>query len=267
VTAFNAFAKRWLTFLGKEIWIESRYPVPLFQNLIISPLVTALPLFLVFKKYLAIPGSEISGWHAGNVETQIGVGLLCHFCLNSGCYLLFNRLIGEWHHNTLGLLWFSPRPRFLSLLLPAVMDGLRAMLFSILILGVFFSSRVEAWEDLLILLVLGLFFLLGSFFGVFRFVQHVLNPRGPDFGNLVYLFLLFTSGIYLPIGVLPSALAELSRLNPFFYGKQFIVRLIEHEFSVAALAEFLVSPIFLGAALWLLLQIVEEALGERCVKS
>ncbi len=257
----------WWVFFRKELRVESRYSMPLIQNLLIGPMVSALPLFLIYRKMFANPQTVVSGWSGQNYKAEIWVGVVCHFCLNSGTYVLFNRLVTEWIQNTYALLWLSPRPRLISLMTLSLNDVFRVVLFSLGMSLLFLYHRVTVLVFLVIFAHFIGIFLFGSALGAIRFFHRQQFPASLDFVNFFCLGLIFTSGFYFPVGVLPSFLPLLAKFNPLFYGKVALLSLIRGEFSVLGCFFFWSAVVSAWGLVFLCLAVNEAELTEKCVKN
>ncbi len=254
-------------FFKKELALESRYAVPLLQSLFISPMVTALPLFFVYRSVFVNSQHQVAGWNGSNYLAQIGVGLICHFCLNSGSYVLFNRILAEWHHHTFALLWFSPLPRLANLLSLSLPDIFRSAFFAGGVTALLFWRQTSPAGLLGASFLFLLFFLFGAALGILRFFQHLLFPAALDFVNFFYLGLLFTSGLYFPVGVLPAPFNSLAASNPLFHGKVAILALLHGNSALASGILFLAPLTFIWCVVCLVSTFYGARINEACLKN
>lgn len=252
--------------LRKEVALDSRYPVPLLQSLVISPLVTAVPLLLVYRNVFS-SSMQIGGWNENNYLTHIGVGLVCHFCLNSGSYVFYNRLLAEWFQHTFALLWFSPLPRLFNIVAVSFSDLLRALVLSSILLTTVAFGKLGWLSVVGAFGAFSLFFFFGVGLGILRFFQQLVLPASPDLVNLFYLGMLFTSGLYFPVRVLPDFLHPVAQLNPILHGKAAILALLNGASVGSSALGFLGPFLLLWSGIAVFTWWASPQITERCLKN
>ncbi len=229
--------RAWFIFLRKELAVEGRHGMPIIQSLILTPLISALPLFLIYRRTYAQDNLAAS-WNGHSYQSEMWVGFVCHFCLNSGCYVFFNRLMSEWSQNTFALLWFAPRHRLMSMMTLSVTDILRVVLFSVTFSLLFLYGQTTLIPFLLVLLHFFGFFLLGAALGMIRMFLRILFPASLDLVFYLYLGLLLSSGFYFPTRFLPEQFQLLVQANPFVHGKIAVLGVMGGSFAVASGLQF-----------------------------
>lgn len=250
----------------KDVALQNGSLFSLINRLLIGPVVSCITAGVLYSGFFrADKHLSLGSMNAQTFAPLLIFGFLIHNFLNCGYYFFFARMAAEWNRRTLPLLWIAPASRLILALGMASVDATRCLVMSLV--GLWIISLALPLSVGAVVAELVLFFgvfALGLMLGFIKSILYFAIGHRADTIDNLYLGLVFTGCLYIPVELLPNWLKQICYLNPIFHAFQ-AMRLTweQHQFLSFHVLFLIGSLLVTGAVCATLSHIFSAAVEEK----